>query len=79
MFEWNGASHGPWCREKAHPMRCRDCGVDCMWFECSHDCKVLLERVAGRFVRHECRAPDDTPRVWHPPVDKRRRRRPRDA
>lgn len=77
-YSRDGRAHGPWCRTKAYPMKCRNCGFEGMWFECRHGSRVLLEKRWGSLVKHEC----DTdvggiPRVRHPPVDTTPRRRPK--
>ena len=71
-------SHGPACTTKSHPMECPKCGAEGMWYECRHGSRVLLERVWGELVRHQCdHGNDDIPQVRHRPVDTTPRRRPK--
>ncbi len=47
--------HGPHCRLRSFPTKCRKCGVMVLYWECTHGCRALFEYpVYGRPLKHHC-------------------------
>jgi hypothetical protein len=47
--------HGPHCRLRSFPIKCKKCGELAMFWECTHGCRVLFQYpIYGRPIRHIC-------------------------
>ena len=54
----NYKSHGKHCFRRSFQTKCRKCGVDVLYWECTHGSKIFFEYPPyGKLVRHYCRKP----------------------
>jgi hypothetical protein len=56
MMRQNFRSHGKHCYRRSFPTKCQKCGVDVLYWECTHGSKLFFEYPPyGKLVRHYCR------------------------
>lgn len=48
-------SHGPWCRTRTFPMRCKLCGEGVFYFECNHGSRLLFDELGPPWPLHDHR------------------------
>ena len=58
IMRHNYKSHGKHCFRRSFQTKCRKCGVDVLYWECTHGSKIFFEYPPyGKLVRHYCRKP----------------------
>jgi len=56
IMRHNYKSHGKHCYLRSFRTKCRRCGVDVLYWECTHGSKLFFEYPPyGKLVRHYCR------------------------
>ena len=55
-------SHGKHCYLRSFQTKCRKCGADVLYWECTHGCKIFFEYPPyGKLIKHYCRKALGTP------------------
>ena len=49
-------THGPYCRRRTYPTKCRDCGMRVFFFSCSCQSAVFFEALGHPWPEHACAA-----------------------
>ena len=50
------SAHGKHCYLRSFQVKCLKCGIDVLYWECTHGCKVFFEYPPyGKLIKHNCR------------------------
>ena len=48
-------SHGKHCHIRSFPTKCRKCGSEVLYWECSHGSKIFFDYpIYGKLIKHKC-------------------------
>ena len=62
-------SHGKHCYLRSFPIKCPKCGVEVLYWECKHGCKVFFNyHPYGKLIQHRCQIGFKNKRINKYPV-----------